>query len=274
MRKGLFAGLVICVELLFPGFKMYSQVTAVGARSISMAGVTVGLEDVWAIANNPAGLARSGHLSLATCLEQRYLLKETGYYGMAAAITAGKGGLGFFSMYSGYKAFINQEISLGYGRSFGDHVSGGVSLAYFYQKAGESARSVHQVGYQLGAIVDLSEKVYFAFAAFNPFQYYYKNKEYASLPTIFRIGISYHYSPNLLIHTECEKDLDYPPWVKLGMEYFYREVFMIRGGIRLYPVTCAFGAAFRHHEFLVEIASSYHQHLGFTPQISIQYDIQ
>ena len=83
--------------MLIPYFTATGQVTAVGARSVSLAGVSAVLEDAWAIANNPARLANYEHASLATSLEQRYLLSGVGLYALAATLPVKKGCLGLFT---------------------------------------------------------------------------------------------------------------------------------------------------------------------------------
>ena len=130
------------------------------------------------------------------------------------------------------------------------------------------------VSYQIGTNIRLSAKTSLAFNAFNPFQLFLKNHEYANLASVFKLGFSYQYSSSLIIYSEAEKDLYYPPCLKLAGEYVYRERFYIRGGIRLYPISWAFGAAFRQNRLLFEFASSYHQYLGFSPVITLQYDIK
>jgi hypothetical protein len=265
---------ILCVLIMVPMFQIKCQTTAVGARSVSMAGISAVLEDVWAVTNNPAGLGRYSHVSLATSAEQRFLLKELGYYSITTSIPAGKGCLGFFTMFSGYQSFIDQKVNLAYGRQFGENVLTGVSLIYVFQKAGDEAAPLHQVSYELGTIIRLSKKVNLAFAAFNPFQLYYKSKTYATLPSIFKLGLSVEYSPSLIIYTECEKDLDLSPILKIGIEYIFRDVFFVRGGIRIFPATYSFGAGLKHNHFLLEFSSVYHQYLGFTPQVSLQYDFK
>ena len=132
---------MVCVLVLFPMFQVNCQTTAVGARSVSLAGISSVEEDVWAVANNPAGLGSYSHLSLATSAEQRFLMKELGYYSVAATVPSGKGCLGLFAMFSGYKSFIDQKLSFSYGRKFGDRVLCGMSLVYIYQKAGGDVHS-------------------------------------------------------------------------------------------------------------------------------------
>jgi hypothetical protein len=260
--------------MMVPILQVKCQTTAVGARSISLAGITSVFEDAWAAANNPAGLAGYSHLSLATSAEQRFLMKELGYYALTVTVPSGKGCLGFYSMFSGYQSFIDQKLVVCYGRQFGERVLCGTSLVYIYQKAGADALPVHQVSYDLGTIINLSKKVKLAFFTFNPFQLYYKSQSYATLPSILRLGLSVEYSPSFYIYTECEKDLDYSPVLKIGSEYIIRDIFFIRGGIRIFPVSYSFGAGLIHERLLLEFSSSYHQYLGFTPMLSLQYDLK
>jgi hypothetical protein len=265
---------MVCLLVLFPITYVRCQTTAVGARSGSLAGVSSVQEDLWAVANNPAGLGGYRHLSAATTAGQRFLMKELGSYAVALSVPEGNGSLGFFAMFSGYRSYIDQKLSLCYGRQFGDRLLFGTSLVYIYQKASRDAASIHQVSYEIGTIIFLSKKVKLAFTTFNPFQLYYKNQTYASLPSIFKLGLSVEYSPSLFIYTECEKDLDFSPVLKIGIEYIYRELFFIRGGIRIFPASWSFGAGLIHDHLLFEFCSSWHQYLGFTPMISLQYNLK
>ena len=274
MRTMLFWRVLVCSMMLVPLSESQCQTTAIGARSFSLAGIAAGLEDPWAAANNPAGLARYNHVSIATSLEQRFLMKELGYYAIATTMPTGKGCFGLSALYSGYQSFMDQEVSFAYGRLFGENILAGISLVYVFQKAGSEPRSIHQVSYELGAIVVLSKKVNLAFTAFNPFQLYYKSKEYACLPAILKLGLSVQYSPVLIIHTEFDKNLDLPPIMKIGIEYIIRKIIFRRGGVRAFPASWSFGTGLRHDEFLFEFSFLYHQYLGFTPQVSIQYDFK
>ena len=272
-REGILAGIAF-IALLLPGNCVLGQAAAVGAGSVSMAGVSVGLENAWAAYNNPAGLANYNHFSVATSLEQRFLMKELGHYAMTTTYPVRKACLGFTALFSGYGSFIDQEVSLACGKSFGKTFLTGISLVYIFQKAGSEAIPVHKVSYTLGTIARLSDKVTLAFATCNPFQLYFSSADYAILTSVFKLGLSYCYALPFKIHVELEKDLEMPAAVKLGMEYSFREVFIIRSGIGGFPFDYAFGFAIRKERLLVETAAAYHQFLGFTPVINIQYDFR
>jgi len=185
-----------------------------------------------------------------------------------------KGSLGISALFSGYQSFIDQKISIAYGRSFGGQVLAGLSLVYVYQKAGDGAGPVHQVSYKLGTIVLLSERFHLSFSTFNPFQLYLKSEHYATLPSVFTLGLSYQYNQSLILYSELKKDLDFPVEYKIGMEYSFQEVFVLRGGISMFPSSYSFGAGMRYQRLLIELASSYNQYLGFTPSVTFQYDIR
>jgi hypothetical protein len=274
MRFVKICGVLAGIMLLVPGFNSRGQTMAEGARSASMAGISAGLENAWAINNNPAGLARFRHLSFSTSLEQKFLMKELGCYGVVATVPLKNGCLGLSGIFSGYQSFVDQKFSLAYGRLFGKCMMAGLSLVYIFQKAGDQSGGAHQVSYEIGSIVLISEKVKLAFATFNPFQLYIKSEAYSSLPSVFTLGISYQYNSSIAFHAQIEKDLDLPLTGKIGFEYLLNKYFIIRGGARGFPFSWAFGTAIISHSFLIEFASAYHQFLGFTPNVTLQYDLK
>lgn len=273
-KNALYSGLLACMILAIAGFQGECQVAAAGARSGSMAGLTSVLEDAWSSLNNPAGLAKNEQISLATSLEQRFLMNELGRYALAMTVPAGSGSFAFAASYSGYKSFLDQKVVFSYGRMFGENFQAGLSLVYILQKAGNEGRSVHQVSYQAGAIISLSKKVRMGFCAFNPFQYSYKSRKYATLPSIYKLGLSYQYSSAFIIYTEIDKSMDLPPVCRLATELLFSETVRIRGGISAFPFEYSFGLALQYRRYMLEFASSYRQKLGFSPCLSFQIDIK
>jgi hypothetical protein len=256
---------------LLPGLFVSGQVPAVGAESVSLAGVSAVLENTWSVVNNPAGLGRPERPAIAMGTEEKFMMKELGQYSLAAAIPVKAGGFGLSAIFSGYSLSLNQELRLGYGRFFGRHLLAGTSLVYGFRKAGYEGSPVHTLSFSIGTIVILNDKVVMGFSTYNPIQYYYRNRQYSSLPSAYKIGFLYRYNASLKIHGEIDKELDLPVAVKAGAEYAFGEMFMLRAGMGGLPVSYSFGAAARHRHLLFEVAASSHQYLGFSPCINIRY---
>lgn len=244
----------------------------VGAQSAGMAGITVMVDGIWSVMNNPAGLAGLDRPAAGTGAEQRYVLKETGVYALGAAMPVLGGGLGLGLTFEGYHLYRSQRLALAFGRHFGPGLAAGISLSYYHARPGNDYPATHRVGYAAGIVVKLSARIEAGFFAMNPFRFYYRSAPYVTLPSVIRAGLLYHYSSNLRLHAELEKDSELPPSFRAGCELAFRERFFIRSGFRLMPVEYAFGAGFRNRGLMIDISSAYHQYLGFTPGITIQYE--
>jgi hypothetical protein len=250
------------------------QLVAAGARSIAMGGISAPLEDAWASANNPASLAAYTKLSVAISAEQRFLIKELGQYCITTTIPAGKGCFGIFGHFTGYESYLYQQCNLSYGRVFGDNIKSGISLVYVYQKIQDGWINFHQVSYQIGINANIARKVKLAFLAFNPFQIYYKNRVFSTLPSIFKLGLEAEYSESFYILAEIVKEIDYSPEIKIGAEYSLKDKFLLRGGINIWPARFSFGTSIRYKSLIIDLSAWYHQYLGFTPITGFQVDLR
>ncbi len=264
-------GFVMVYICLLRVLSVSGQVPAVGAESVSMAGISAVLENTWSVVNNPAGLSRLEQPAIAMGTEEKFMMKELGQYSLAAVIPVKAGGLGLSAIFSGYSLSLNQALRLGYGRIFGRHLLAGTSLVYAFSKAGNEGSSIHTLSFSIGTIVILNDKVVLGFSTYNPFQYYYRSRQYSTLPSVYKIGFIYWYNSSFKLLAEIDKEIDLPVAVKAGAEYAFGEIFILRAGMGGLPLSYAFGAAARHRQLLFEIAASSHQYLGFSPCVSIRY---
>jgi hypothetical protein len=245
-----------------------------GAESAGLAGMAVVLENPWSAAGNPAGLTGVNKMSAGTSLEQRYLLKELGNYAVALAVPAWRGTIGIVTAYEGCERWTRQTSNLSGAIAIGPALSTGASICYIYQKAGNAGRAVHQASFSLGASVRVSGTVTVAFSAFNPFNLYYSSAAYSSLTSCYRLGLAYRPHTSFVLLSELAKDINYPVSFAIACEYGAAEKIIIRGGIRLFPASYAFGATYRVNKLLIGLSAKYHQYLGFTPCTSIQYSFR
>ena len=89
-----------------------------------------------------------------------------------------------------------------------------------------------------------------------------------------RFGGSYKFSEKALLSSELEKNVGLTTIFKAGLEYHIVEQVFLRGGIASNPTLSSFGFGFKLKQWQVDVASSYHQVLGFTPQVSLVYDFK
>ncbi len=96
--------------------------------------------------------------------------------------------------------------------------------------------------------------------------------EEEDLPTILSIGLVYQASEKLLLMGEVQKDIDFKANIKAGIEYHIFESFRLRAGIGSVPSTMSFGLGYQWKNGLqINLASNYHQTLGFSPAFGLQY---
>ena len=69
-----------------------------------------------------------------------------------------------------------------------------------------------------------------------------------------------------------EKDLEFKSVFRTGVEYHVVDPIFIRCGISNNPSMCSFGFGLRQGLWQFDIASSYHQDLGFSPQVSLLFN--
>ena len=89
-----------------------------------------------------------------------------------------------------------------------------------------------------------------------------------------RLGMAYTFSEKVFVTFEAEKDIDFKAVFKAGMEYKANDKIYLRAGIGTNPNLATFGVGVYHKGLKFDIASSYHQVLGFTPEISLVYQFE
>lgn len=250
------------------------QGTAVGAESGALGGICAVLQNPWSAAGNPAGLAGFGYLSLNSSLQQNYLMPEIGNYAFAMTVPVRKGTLGAILRHYGFSSYLSETIGLAWGFNFSETFSAGTALYYFFHRAGGEFQPTHLVSYSLGMGVRVTDRIRLGFAAFNPFNTYFKSEPQGELPATFMLGAVYAPSPSFKVMAELRKDVDYPAEFILGCELTARDKISLRGGFSLIPASFSAGAGLRLRKLTVAIAACYHQYLGFTPSSSLQYIIK
>lgn len=269
-------------KLLFPLFVfLFSTATAgdnpvVGARSLGMAGCGTALTgDLWNAQNNQAGLAFIKKFQAGAFYESRFLVSDLGMKAFAAAMPtkAGVFGLEVTSLGLG-NLYSENKVGVAYAKSLGPKFSASVQLDYFNTHIGENYGSSSTVCGEFGLIAMPAKNLTIGFHMFNPTRSKLNGGLDERLPVVMRLGTVYRFSDNVFLSVEAEKDVDYKPVIRGGLEYRPVPNFYLRAGAASNPGIMAFGFGIVMKKLRLDIASTFHSQLGFSPSVGLQYGIE
>ncbi len=246
-----------------------------GARAAALGNSAVTYKDIWASFHNQAGLAFLKEPVAGISHEQRFMLNELSSNAAAFALPTKE--LGTFALsvsYFGYKLYNEQKIGLAYAKNFGDKISAGVQFDYLgtsiSEGYGSKAAFTVEAGFQALLVKDLWIGVH----VYNPTQVKLSDYYNEKIPSLLTLGLNYSFSDKVNISVETEKDLDADAIIRGALEYHPVKQFYLRGGIASDPLLSSFGFGLELQNFVIDLAASYHQDLGFSPVISIAYSFK
>lgn len=244
-----------------------------GGRTAGMANAAVSLYDFWAVSHNQAGLARLESTTAGVYFENKFLLDALSFGAAAVAYPTSSGVLAFSFTHFGFDLYSENKVGLGFARDFSDRFSAGVQLNYHHSRLAEDYGSSGNVTFELGAIFEILPDLHIGAHLFNPARA--KVADYANerIPTILRTGFSYTFSEKVIVVLEAEQSTEQKATFKAGFDYQIVDHFSIRGGVGTHPTSNAFGFGFRMGKLQIDLASSYHYVLGYSPQASLVYEL-
>ena len=246
----------------------------VGARSAGMAHSSVTLNDHWSLFHNQAGLGRLKEISAGIFYENRFLINSlnSGAAVFAMPVKSGTFGLSMYSF--GLTNYRESKFGLAYGRMLGEKISAGLQLNYLSTVLPEAYGKFNGFTAELGIQALLTEKIILGAHVYNISRSKLTDKngtEY--VPSAIRAGLMYKVSEKVFISSEFQKDIDHPIIFRAGAEYMPDKRFFLRMGIATNPGNYSFGFGYKVKNLSADIAASYHQILGFTPQLGFNWGI-
>jgi len=259
-----------CLCLLLAGwlYAQDGQPGVAGARGMGMGHTGLVFTDIHGLFANPAAVAGLERFSAVAMVEQRFLVQELRQVAAAAALPAAGGAFGLRIQHYGFELYNEQQVGLAYARRLSEGFSIGAQFVYFGNRI-PGYGSVHLLTFQVGLQAQLLPQLRLGASIYNPLRLQ-RSEEGERLPSRFALGLGYSPSPQLLLTLEAEKDIDFPVRVKGGVEYHLAPPLLLRVGAASAPTTFTFGCGLRLSRGIgIDLASSWHQYLGFTPGISL-----
>jgi hypothetical protein len=245
--------------------------TPAGGRSAAMGSASVALCDFWSVHNNQSGLAGFTDIAAGAYFENRFLLKEMSRKVVAVVLPSRSGVFGLSFNNFGSSLYSENKVGLAFGRTFGSNFSAGLQLDYLNTHLSENYGNHSAITFEAGVQARLNRNLLLAAHVFNPLNAKLSSVTSERIHSVIRLGAAYNFSEKLILTGEAEKNIDQKMQIKSGMEYCVVDKALVRAGITTNPMTYTFGFGLDLKKLKVDLSSTVHQVLGYSPQVSVCY---
>ena len=272
MKKLLLLSFLI---ITIPTLYAHDFISPIGGRAAAMGGCSVASRGLWAMQNNPAGMANLERFSFGIYYENRWFLPETAYKCGAMALPMKAGCIGLSFNQFGSSKYSENKFGLAYAKDFGPYFQMGLQLDYLSIHTGNDYGRQSAVTFELGIQSQVTERLRLGTYIFNPVSISLQqslNQE--KLPIVFRFGMAYQFTKDFIGQCEIEKNTE-REGVSLrgGLEYEALKHFYLRAGVQSNPGILTFGLGYALSFVRIDAAAQLHQQLGASTQIGLVFSI-
>lgn len=275
-----FFGLALII-LAHPGIQCQETFVPMG-KSGGLAASTVAVPGFWSVSDNLAGLSEQQDAAAGIFWGNPYGIPELANGAVAIAFPTAAGVVAGLYSQSGYSLCKQQRLGLGYSRTFSKVISAGLRLDYLSETFGEGYGKCAYLSFSLGAIAKANEKLNIGASLDNPYGFFLQKQVKEDIIPVLRLGMKYTFSDEFYCTLEARKTSGLNPEICGGLDYTLSELASVRIGIsnagsqkQENPVQgylkLAFGACLNWNKLTLDLNSSFHQVLGWSPDISVAY---
>ena len=258
-----------CLLLLLFGFFLNSASAqslryTLAQPYISLSAYSMQQNDPLSFTGNQAALAQSKNAGIGLFGERRFLLGETSAYTLAASLPTRLGNFGIQLNYAGFKNFSENKIGLAYARKLGKVVDIGVQFNYYGYRI-PSYGNASTINFEMGALLHLTDKLNAGIHVYNPVGGKLGRDSEEKIASAYKFGLGYDASEKFFISAEIIKEEDKAVNVIAGLQYQFAKQFFAKAGFISESGTPYAGAGVGWKNLRLDISSSYHPQLGFSP---------
>ncbi|MEM6524779.1 MAG: hypothetical protein AAF693_13335 [Bacteroidota bacterium] len=229
------------------------------------------LEDIWSAFNNPSGISNQNQPASVFSVRNQYGLSALTSIGAGLIVPLKTGVASISAFRFGDDLFHRQYVSLTYGNQFGIGRLG--FRVNYFETFIEGFGNKTKITFDFGGIVNLSEYLFIGAYIRNIGRTRLSDFEDERIPTVLNLGISYRTLDKLIVNIDIDKDIEFDPRVKLGIEYQALKKFAVRSGINTSPFNNFFGLGFKSWRVIIDYAANLDYVLGLTHQLSLTYKL-
>ncbi|MEO6328135.1 MAG: hypothetical protein ABIO55_04350 [Ginsengibacter sp.] len=236
----------------------------ISARYPGLGAYSINHVDVFSFTSNQAALAQLKSAAAGVYGEKRFLLSAANMYTAVFALPTKQGNFGLQADYFGFTNYNESQIGMAYARSLGSKLDIGVKFNYYGFKIPGYGNS-SAVNFEIGGIAHLSDKLNAGIHIYNPAGGKLSKQDDEKLGSAYTFGIGYEASESFFLSGEIIKEEDMAVNVNVGFQYNFLQQFFVRAGIATETTNAYAGAGISWKNFRLDVNSSYHPQLGFTP---------
>jgi len=251
----------------------FSQEEFSGGAPAAFGGTGLAESGLWALEYNQAGLGTLDGIEAGVTYQSPFLLSELDMGQGFVAMPLGEGGIGLSFSHTGFSLYNQGSYGLAYGRKLGEGINVGIQFNYFTLQLGEGYGSTSAMTVEGGFQFDVSEQITLAGHIANPNRSQLRGSN-GELPSYLRGGVAYHVSTKVSAMAEIWKSVDNPAQIHAGVAYHPSEMVSLGLGMSSNPGVVYGGFEFHVSDFSIGVATTYHNVLGYSPQISLAYRAQ
>ncbi len=240
-----------------------------GAKEIALSNSGVALSnDVFAIFNNPSGISQINWREIGVY----YSPSPFGLNELANAFVAFNqpfdfGNIAIGYMNYGFDLYKENKITFAYSNKIQSRFFYGGSITYNNISI-ENYGSDNSLSLNLGALAYINKNLRTGFSIININRASYGDEK-DQIPVIYNFGFSYDVLLNLILNIAVQKELDYDPSFRFGIDYALIDFLSIRTGFSTEPDNYSAGLGINYSLFQLDYGMVYHNELGFTHQFSL-----
>ena len=267
--------LIITLILSTSSLFAYDIIHPIGGRAAAMGGSSVASQGLWAMQNNPAGMANLEKINLGLYYENRWMLPKTAYKYGAFALPTKFGTLGLSFNQFGSSKYNENKFGLTYAKDFGRYLQIGLQLDYLMLKIGNDYGKFSAVTFELGLQSHVTDKLTLGTYIFNPVNFSFdQTLNHERIPIVFRFGMAYQFTKDFVGQCEIEQNTDLEGIsLRGGLEYEAVKNLYIRAGVQTNPGLLSFGLGYTISFAQINVAAQLHNELGASMQIGMIFSI-
>jgi hypothetical protein len=266
--------LLLVMVINLPTIRLNAQglTGAAGAEAWMTGGSSVTQINSWSGMNNPAALAFQTFHQVGLYAEQRFMMNEQRVANISGSFNTRWITLGAHIHQFGYELFNQQRVGVTFGRVLTEQFSLGAGVEYVITNISEYGNEGAAVA-TLGAYFKATEKLSLGVYIFNPTRSKYTLALSDPIPTFARAGAHYQLAKRVKLTLEAEQQLNFAPVWRGGIRYQLSDVLELAVGGASNPAYFTSGCRLQLRKLKFDLATSFHEVLGFTPHLGLSYPI-